>query len=317
MLKIVNISSGYNVILGWQEETPNYGQAAAVTITAGDATDINRLGIVTDFTLSPALTRHHTYGLGSQTRTNDPILEYNYDWSFSALWQAGGADDTIYQFVKDVLDNYTSVLWESFCFRVDTIPAGGATQEHLYVIGSVVTNVSFKLSAGDVITITSSGFAKDVENGAAARNWGATMLPTATAIPSAVGTDPAAWHEGDVGTWGTIVDVSGQIQDFTVDWNLNCPKIPDFDSGGTNSMSGPGAVEVSWSGTYYGDGTTMGVGAVLSDMAAGVADLVVGLDAGKSLTFVDASIDNMSYPFKEKELIIISFDGKSNHISLN
>lgn len=308
---MVNISTGFNVLVGWHEEaTYNEGMNVGTSMTA--AGEINRMGIVTDFTLSPAVARYHSYGVGSQTRTNDPILEKNYDWSLTAVWQTSQADDTIYQFVEHVITNYTTALWDSFCFRIQSVPGGGATTEYLYLEGVVVTNISFKLSVGDVVTVTCNGFAAAVYND----NWVVTVFPTATSMPAAVATDPSPWHLGDVGTWGTIVDVSGEIQEFTIDWNLNCPKIPDFDSGGENSMSGPGALEVSWSGTYYGNDTTMGVDAVFSDMFAGVADLVISLDGVSTITFADASIDDMSFPFKEKELIIMNFSGKANSMTL-
>lgn len=312
MLKIVDISVGHNVNVGWHEET-TYNEGINVGTSFNGAANINRVGIVTDFTVTPAVTRHHTYGLGSQTRTNDPILEINYDWSLTAIWQTSQADDTIYQFVNHVVTNYTVALWNSYCFRINAVPDGvAANAASLYLEGAVVQTISIKLSVGDVVTVTMSGFAAAVYTD----NWvldTANEFPAATDVPAVVATDPTAWHIGDAaaGTFGTIVDISARMQEFTVDINFNCPKIPGFASG-ENVMSGPGALEVSCSGTYYGDGTSMGVGSVLSDMQTGLATLVIDIDALTDITLTAFSMDNMSFPFKEKELIIMTFDGKAN-----
>jgi len=301
---MVNVSLGYNCQVGWNTET-SYAEGADTTL----ASAVNGMGIITDFSINPSVTRKNVYGLGNQTRVNDPILSQTYEFSITILWQNAGTNSA-YHFVNSIIDNYGTSA-KSYCIRIDAKP-DGSTAEYLYLEGCMISTISIKASIGDVVTVDISGWCKEVFGD----DWTSTCYPTATSI-TVDSTDPEPWHGSDVGGWSNIVDISGHLQDFSVEINFNPKRIDDFDSGGKASLGVQEGIEVSFSGTYYGDGTTMGASGVINDMISDQSDSIAwDLDGSHTLTLAGSSLDSMSVPIKEKELIVIDFSGTSNTAAL-
>jgi len=301
---MVNVSTGYNVKIAWNTET-NYAEGADTSF----ASTIQGMGIVTDFTLTPSVTRKHIYGVGNQVRINDPILSQSYEFSITMEWQ-NASTDCAYEWINDIIDNYGTSA-NSYCLRIDAKP-DGSTTEVLYLEGVLINNVTIKASIGDTVTAEVTGYAKEVFGD----DWTTTLYPTATYVTVDT-TDPEQWHGGDIAGWSNIVDISGHMQEFTVTINYNSKRIDDFESGGKVSLGAQEGIEISWSGTYYGDGSTMGDGGVLEDMIGDKADTIVwDLDGSHDLTLTGASIDSLGFPLKEKELVIIDISGMAHSITL-
>ena len=161
---MVDISSGFNVEVGWCGEA-SYAPAAAATVAALDGTNalsmfFDSLGIVTDCTLTPTVERYHGYGTGSQTRISDGILKEGYELSVTVLWQDDASRGCIHRF----LEAHEDGTYESYLIRVMAIPAGSAVEEYAYLIGCVLRNVSIKISVGDVVGITLTFVVKQVDS---------------------------------------------------------------------------------------------------------------------------------------------------------
>lgn len=301
---MVNISVGYNAQIGWGAEAA-FAEGADTTLAAA----VNGMGIITDCTINTSVERTHVYGIGNQTRVNDPILSESYEWSVSILWQ-NAATDTAYEFIKDIIDNYGASR-KSYCIRIDTIP-DGSTTEILYLEGATINNISIDANVGDVVKTEISGIAKEVFGD----DWTSTKYPNATDVTVDT-TDPEQYHGSAIGGFSNIVDVSSQLTKFHVEINYNNNRIDTF-SGANMVLASQGAIEVSFSGTVYGDGTSMGVGDMLSDMIGDQSDnLTFGIDGTKTLTLTGASLDSVNYPIKEKESIMIDFEGRANSPSIN
>ena len=301
---MVNVSMGYNCQAGWNTET-NYAEGASTSLNAA----VNGMGLVSEVTVTPSVARKNIYCLGNQVRVNDPILSQNYDVSITMEWQ-NATTNCAYHWINDIIDNYGTSR-HSYCIRIDAKP-DGTTAEYLYLEGMVVNNISFKFPVGDTITVEVSGWCKE----GLGDDWSGTCYPTATSITVDT-TDPEQWHGADIAGWSNIVDVSGHLQEFTVEINYNAKRIDDFDSGGKASLGAQEAIEISWSGSYYGDGTTMGDGGVLEDMVGDKTDnIAIDVDGSHTLTLTGSSIDGMTFPIKEKELIVVDFNGMSHSVTL-
>ena len=106
--------------------------------------------------------------------------------------------------------------------------------------------------------------------------------------------------------------------DFTLDYNTNAIPIWNF-SDSTLYNIADGHHEIKVSGSVYGDDTSMGASAMLSKLisAAGTGNIVYKIGSNWEFNVVAASYDNISYPLKEKELIVMDFDGTANSCTLD
>jgi len=141
----------------------SYAEGVATTCaTAGgaDTSFFKAFGIVTEFNLNPALTRGNISGIGNQTRTNDPILQENYELSISVLWQDDASQGTIHQFLEDLEDQSYDA---SYLIRIRSLN-DGSNDEFLYLLGCVLQNFSVKTNVGDFLVVDLSFKCKQIHN---------------------------------------------------------------------------------------------------------------------------------------------------------
>jgi len=152
---------GYNTTIGWQQES-SYAEGSATTCATAGSTDTSffeSFGVVIDFALSPAVTRYNKYGIGNQTRTNDPILQENYDLTITALWQDDGSMGTIYRFLENWEDASAD---KSYLIRIRALH-DGSSDEFLYVLGCVLQSHNIKAEVGNEVSIELVFKCKQVE----------------------------------------------------------------------------------------------------------------------------------------------------------
>ena len=308
---MVNVSMGFDTHVGFQVET-NFAEGADTTIGAGGTVD--GMGVVTDFSFNPSVTRHHTYGLGSQTRRFDPIITQQYEWSVDLIWQDTTGPivaDNAYEFVKEIVSNIGTAR-KSWCIKVLATP-DGSNVENLYLEGATVNDLSMKASIGEVITVSISGQAKELLGD----DWSATAYPTGSTSVTIDDADPAVYHQSDIAAFSTITDFSAQLQSWSLDLNWNSIRIDSYDSGGKMILQAQGKYDISVSGSFYGDSTSIGAGETFSDMATGSDPLTIAIDGTKTFTLAGFSLDSLTYPFKDSEMLIVDFEGMANTVSLD
>ena len=145
------------------------------------------------------------------------------------------------------------------------------------------------------------------------RDWGVTQLPANT-IPVSV-VDPTVF-EGAAFTWALGVSIVSELQDFTIDWNCNPILIKNYTSK-SHILQAQGKIEVKFSGSAYGDETSMGTSALLNDLLAdSTGNITVNVDGTNSIVLVAGSYDKIDYPIKEADLIVMDFEGTANNATI-
>ena len=130
--------------------------------------------------------------------------------------------------------------------------------------------------------------------------------------------DPVMYHNCTITYPAGLIAIANELQETTLDYNTNVVPIWNFADKTLYNIA-DGHHEVKFSGTAYGDGTSMGASALISKLisAAGTGNIVFKIGSNWEFNIVAASYDNISYPLKEKELIVMDFDGTANSCTLD
>ena len=149
--------------------------------------------------------------------------------------------------------------------------------------------------------------------------YGQIPAVEAVRVYKTIHTDPTMYHECDVTLPAELIDIGNELQEFNLDESYNPAEIMNFEDSVLKLAGGSLSEETTFGGSAYGDDTSMGVNAVLSRLvlAAGTGAIVVKIGSYWEYNMSSCSYDNLSFPFKEKELIIMTFDGKANSMTLD
>lgn len=131
-------------------------------------------------------------------------------------------------------------------------------------------------------------------------------------------TDPTAYHECTVDFPAGLLSIDNEITNFSIDQNFNPYEIWNF-TDSTLYLNEEGHKETKFSGSCYGDGTTMGASALLSKLisAAGTGNIVFKIGSYWEFNLTAGSYDSVSYPIKEKEQVVLDFEGTANSLSID
>lgn len=306
------VAMGYGAdLVGWYAEA-NFADASFTTI--GTPVALNGFGKVTEFTFTAGVERQAIRGVGHQKRQNDPIVSESFELSVSTLWQYDAVNDTIYDLITDLINNVGNSR-KSYCVKVLAKP-DGATEEFLYLLGVTLRNFSVALALDDTIKVEISFDVADIDDGeetSPARDWGTADIGT---DPTNSSLDPTTYSGATITTWGITPSLIAQLQDFNFEFNVNPILIKNYTSK-SHINQAQGAIDISYSGSAFGDGTSMGaaaiVNAVLSDSSG---NIVIDIDGTYSFTLTAASYNSANVPIKEVDLTVIDFDGEANDLGI-
>jgi hypothetical protein len=297
----LSVSMGYNTGVQWIVES-TYAEGADTTV---DLKSLKSIGLTKSVELSSSVEREDAYGIESQNRINDPIINEIHELTITTYWQ-GAATETVYEFLKSAL-----TAQNSYVIRIEAKP-DGSTSEFLYLEGCTLTGFSITSDTGAVVEVELTIRVAEIYS----NDWVAVLTESATGTTDT--TDPTVYHDLTITFPAGLLAIASELQAFSFEVNFNNIEIKNYSSPGI--VGNPqGGIEITFSFSAYGDGTTQGATALLSKLLGDGSGTITWADGGvpKTFTLAGCSYDSINTPINEKELIVLEGEGKANTVALD
>ncbi len=214
------------------------------------------------------------------------------------------------------------------CDTENALHAGKANDVVVYAVGDAATSGKICVvgtNTSDAALVNGITLNNDtaVASGTAFRNvyyvaYGDIAAADPVRVYTTISSDPTPYYNCSVDFPAGILSIDNQLTSFGLSQSFNPIEIWNFQDS-TLKANEQGHKETTFSASVYGDGTSMGASSLFSKLisAGGTGNIVFKIGSNWEYNIVAASYDSLTYPLKEKELIVLDIEGTANSVTLD